>query len=240
MAAQRLNKRQLKRELAAVRPYSRSQLAQHQGQQDALHRQMAMGQLQWLRPYLPPDWQRWVQQVLPPQPPDGADAPTLPRLCSSFVLSMDIPLLRRFAAEFPQQPGNLYVHSRSDAQALVFNEAGNCCEARLQQEQVDNWQASTVTSTEYETQLLSTDAIAMHAAWDSFATEMQLPANLSQFSIQVFDAGLQNQRLVCISPITLDWMSPYENIHTQCLWFNGVSRIMDDTKVLHTMGHGRD
>ena len=215
MAAQRLNKRQLKREVAAVRPYSRSQLAQHQGQQDALHRQMAMSQLQWLRPYLPPDWQDWVQQVLPPQPLDGADAPTLPRLCSSFVLGMDVPLLRRFAAEFPQQPGNLYVHSLSDAQALVFSDAGHCYEARLQQEQIENWQVSTVTSTEYETQLRATDATALHAAWQCFAQEMDHPANLSQFSIQVFDAGLQNQRLVCISPITLDWMSPYENIHTQ-------------------------
>ena len=233
MAAQRPNKRQLKRELHAVRPYSRSRIADAARHQLALHSQMAADHLQYLLPSLSSPWQTWAQQAL------QAAHPADPALCSSTVLGMDIPLLQRLAAELPQ-PCSLYVHSLSDTQALVFNDAGHCRQAWLQQSQIEHWQAHAIAPTQCETHMRAADATALHAAWQSFAQEMNCPANLSQFSAQVFDAGVQSQRLVCITPITLDWMSPYENIHTQCLWFNGVSRIMDGAEILHTMGHGRD
>lgn len=234
MAAQRLNKRQLKRELNAVRPYSRSQIADAQRHEAGLRHKITAGELGWLMPGLPLPWQTWVQQVLRPE-----DIAAQPALCSSFVLGMDIPPLQRFAAEVTESD-SLYVHSLSDAQALVFSDAGHCVKATLQQGQISDWQTSPAQASESETRLRAADATALHAAWQCFAQEMDCLANLSQFSAQVFDADLQSQRLVCISPITLDWMDHYANIHTDCRWFNGVSRILDGTQIVHTMGHGRD
>ena len=234
MAAHRLNKRQLKRELQAVRPYSRSQIADFLKHESGLQRQIAAGGLKWLEPRLPPAWQTWVQRVLQAE---ASAAP--PVLCASSVSGMDIPLLQRFATETPE-PDNLYVHSLTDAEALVFSDAGHCVKASLLQEQISDWQTCSNPPVEFETQLRAEDATALHAAWQAFADEMNWPANLSQFSAKVFDAGLQNQRLICISPITLDWMDHYGNIYTNCNWFNGVSRIMDGAEITHTMGHGRD
>ena len=234
MAAQRLNKRQLKRQLNAVRPYSRSQIADAQRHKAGLRHRITAGELKRLMPGLPLPWQTWVQQVLRPEA-----IAAQPALCSSFVLGMDIPLLQRFAAEVPESD-SLYVHSLSDAQALVFSDTGHCVKATLQQGQISDWQTSPAQAPESETRLRAADATALHAAWQCFAQEMDCPANLSQFSAQVFDADLQSQRLVCISPITLDWMDHYANIHTDCRWFNGVSRILDGTHIVHTMGHGRD
>ena len=234
MAAQRLNKHQLKRELNAVRPYSRSQIADAQRHEAGLRHKITAGELKWLMPGLPLPWRTWVQQVLRPEA-----IAAQPALCSSFVLGMDIPLLQRFAAEVPESY-SLYVHSLSDVQALVFSDTGHCVKATLQQGQISDWQTSPAQAPESETRLRAADATALHAAWQCFAQEMDCPANLSQFSAQVFDADLQSQRLVCISPITLDWMDHYANIHTDCRWFNGVSRILDGTHIVHTMGHGRD
>lgn len=234
MAAQRLNKRQLKRQLNAVRPYSRSQIADAQRHKAGLRHRITAGELKRLMPGLPLPWQTWVQQVLRPEA-----IAAQPALCSSFVLGMDIPLLQRFAAEVPESY-SLYVHSLSDVQALVFSDTGHCVKATLQQGQISDWQTSPAQAPESETRLRAADATALHAAWQCFAQEMDCPANLSQFSAQVFDADLQSQRLVCISPITLDWMDHYANIHTDCRWFNGVSRILDGTHIVHTMGHGRD
>lgn len=234
MAAQRLNKRQLKRQLNAVRPYSRSQIADAQRHKAGLRHRITAGELKRLMPGLPLPWQTWVQQVLRPEA-----IAAQPALCSSFVLGMDIPLLQRFAAEVPESY-SLYVHSLSDVQALVFSDTGHCVKATLQQGQISDWQTSPAQAPESETRLRAADATALHAAWQCFVQEMDCPANLSQFSAQVFDADLQSQRLVCISPITLDWMDHYANIHTDCRWFNGVSRILDGTHIVHTMGHGRD
>jgi len=234
VAAQRLNKRQLKRELNAVRPYSRSQIADGQRHEAGLRHRITAGELKWLMPGLPLPWRTWVQQVLRPEA-----IAAQPALCSSFVLGMDIPLLQRFAAEVPES-NRLYVHSLSDAQALVFGDAGHCVKATLQQGQISDWQTSPAEASEPETRLRAADATALHAAWQCFAQEMDCPSNLSQFRAQVFDAGLQSQRLVCISPITLDWMDHYANIHTDCRWFNGVSRILDGREIIHTIVHGRD
>ncbi|MDR0214282.1 MAG: hypothetical protein LBJ15_09800 [Comamonas sp.] len=227
MAAHRPEKRQLKREREAVRPYSRSQLANDQRQQSELHRQMTLAHLQWLQPHLPPDWRRWSQHD------------TRHGLCCSAVLGMDMPLLQRFMQVIPA-PDKLYVHSLSDTEALVFDNASHAFAARLQQAQIADWQTSAAQTTEFETRLRAVDATALHAAWQQFSEEMDKPVNLGQFGIQVFDAGLDEQRLVCISPITLDWMEHYCNIDTNCRWFNGVSRIMDGAEIAHTMSHGRD
>ena len=234
MAVQRLNKRQLKRELDAVRPYSRSRIVNALWHESELQRQIAAGGLEWLMPQLPGAWQAWAQLVL-----QAESTAARPALCSSSVSGMDIPLLQRFAAQ-SSEPDNLYVHSLNDAEALVFSDAGHCVKASLQQQQINDWVICPDQPTEFETQLRAVDAAALHAAWQRFADEMNCPANLSQFSAAVFDAGLQNQRLVCISPITLDWMEHYGNIHTNCHWFNGVSCIMDGAEIVQTMGHGRD
>ena len=237
MAAPQLNKRQLKRERQAVRPYSRSQITQALRADAELQRRITVGDLEWLMPKLPPPWQDWAQQLL--QPEAFATPATL---CSSSVLGMDIPLLQRFSAQ--TAPDNVYVHNLSDAQALVFNDAGDCIQATLAhksgQVQISDWQVSPNQPIEFDTQLRAADTTALHASWQCFAEEMNCPTNLSQFNATVFDAGLQNQRLVCITPITQDWMDPYANIHTSCQWFNGVSRLMAGAEIIQTMGHGRD
>ncbi len=238
MAAPQLNKRQLKRERQAVRPYSRSQITQALRQDAELQRKITAGHVE-LMPKLPPPWQAWAQQLLQPE---AIAAPAT--LCSSSVLGMDVPLLQRFAAQTAR--GKVYVHSLSDAQALVFDDAGDCIQVTLAHEsgyaqtQINDWRSCPDQSLEFDTQLRTADATALYAAWQHFARQMNCPANLSQFRATVFDAGLQNQRLVCISPISLDWMDPYANIHTRCQWFNGVSRIMNGAQIAQTMGHGRD
>jgi hypothetical protein len=234
MAARHLNKRQLKRELDAVRPYSRSRIAQALRLDAELQRRIAAGGLEWLMPKLPSPWQDWARQLL-----QSETVAVTETLGSSSVLGMDIPLLQRFSEE-ASESDNLYVHSLNDAAALVFSDAGHCVMASLHQGQISEWQACPDQPTEFETQLRAVDAVALHAAWQRFADEMNCAANLSQFSAAVFDAGLQSQRLVCISPITLDWMDHYGNIHTNCHWFNGVSRLMDGAEIVQTMGHGRD
>ena len=232
--AARLNKRQLKRERDAVRPYTRSQIAGAQHSDAELNRKITAGMLEWLRPYLPEDWKAWVEQAVPSDP---QQAP--PELCSSTVMGMDMPLLLRFAAEVPDS-GNVYVHSLNDTQALVFNDAGRCFEATLQQGEIVQWQSSAQPPTVFETQLRAADAAALHAAWQRFAQEMNCPANLGQFHAKVLDAGLGSQRLVYMQSILLDWMDNYGNIHTDCRWFNGVSQIVDGAEIIRTMGHGRD
>ena len=232
--AARLNKRQLKRERDAVRPYTRSQIAGSQHSDAELNRQITAGMLDWLKPYLPEDWKAWAEQAVPHDPQQ-----TAPELCSSSVMGMDMPLLQRFAAEVAE-PGNLYVHSLSDTQALVFNDADCCFEATLQQGEITHWQSSAKQPTVFETWLRAADAAALHAAWQRFAQEMNCPANLGQFHAKVFDAGLGNQRLVHIQSILLDWMDNYGNIHANCRWFNGISQIVDGAEIIHTMGHGRD
>lgn len=167
-----------------MRPYSRSQIADGQRQEAGLRHRITEGELGWLMPGLPLPWQTWVQQVLRPEA-----IAVQPALCSSFVLGMDIPLLQRFAAEVPES-NRLYVHSLSDAQALVFGDAGHCVKATLQQGQISDWQTSPAEASESETRLRAADATALHAAWQCFAQEMDCPANLSQFRAQVFDAGL--------------------------------------------------
>ena len=52
---------------------------------------------------------------------------------------MDIPLPQRFAAEVPES-NRLYVHSLSDAQALVFSDAGLRQGHPLQRGQISDWQ----------------------------------------------------------------------------------------------------
>lgn len=232
--AARLNKRQLKRERDAVRPYTRSQIAGAQHSHAELNRQITAGMLDWLKPYLPEDWKAWVEQAVPSDPQQ-----TAPELCSSSVMGMDMPLLQRFAAEVPDS-GNLYVHSLNDTQALVFNDAGDCFEATLEHGEIVQWQRSAQPPMQFETQLRAADAAALHTAWQRFAQEMNCPANLSQFQAKVFDAGFGNQRLVSIQSILLDWMDNYGNIHTNCRWFNGISQIVDGAEIIHTMGHGRD
>ena len=238
MAAQRLNKRQLKRlierERTAVLPYSRSQIANALHSNAQLNRQITAGAVNWLEPYLPADWKAWAEQVVPRDPQQIP-----PQLHCSIVQGMDMPLLQRFAAEVPES-GNVYVHSLNDTQALVFNDAGRCFEARLQQGEIVQWCSSAQAPQVFETQLCAADAAALHAAWQRFAQEMNCPPNLDQFHALVFDAGLGSQRLVYIQSILLDWMDNYGNIHTQCRWFNGISQIMDGAEILHTMGHGRD
>lgn len=237
MAAPPLNKRQLKRERQAVRPYSRSQITQALRLNTELQRKITAGHVEWLMPKLPPPWQDWAQQLLQPE-----TIATPATLCSSSVLGMDIPLLQRFAAQ--TAPDNVYVHSLSDTAALVFNDAGDCIQVTLAHEsgqaQINDWQICPNQPIAFETQLRAEDATALHAAWQCFSDEMNCPTNLSQFSATVFDAGLQNERLVCIAPIMQDWMDPYANIYTSCHWFNGVSLLMHGAQIVQTMGHGRD
>ena len=155
---------------------------------------------------------------------------------------MDMPLLQRLAQELAQNTApeqtQLHIHSGSDTLALAWAGKGSSGQAL---------QAAALTQfTRFESQLQAADATALHAAWQHFATGMDWPKNLSQFSAQVFapgvEAGCNAQRLVCIYPITLDWMESYSNIDTQCLWFNGMSCLVcsDTGQLLQVFGHGRD
>ena len=229
-------------------PYTRSRIAQAVREGLLFGNVFTATGLEWLQPQLPPLWAQWVESV------HQADTSAAQQpIHSSAVLGMDMPLLQRLTQELPQntapEQAQLHVHSCSDTQALawVCDSSGAAFEVTLQGQQITGWQALQATPPmQFESQLQAADATALHSAWQHFATGMNCPKNLSQFSAQVFspgiETGLNAQRLVCIHPITLDWMEHYNNIDTQCQWFNGMSCLVcsDTGQLLQVFGHGRD